>query len=69
MYNDVMNECFNKIIDEYKNFPEVKAVALGGSGVNNTSDNLSDIDVYIFVEKDIAVKNREKTRKTTLLKI
>ena len=60
MYNDVMNECFNKFIDKYKNFPEVKAIALGGSGVNNTSDNLSDIDVYIFVEKDIAVKNREK---------
>lgn len=59
MYNDVMNKCFNRIIDEYKNFPEVKAVALGGSGANNTSDNLSDIDVYVFVEKDIAVKNRE----------
>lgn len=55
-----MNECFNRIIDEYKNFSEVKAIALGGSGVNNTSDNLSDIDVYIFIEKDIAVKNREK---------
>lgn len=55
-----MNECFNRIIDEYKNFSEVKAIALGGSGVNDTSDNLSDIDVYIFVEKDIAVKNREK---------
>lgn len=55
-----MNECFNRIIDEYKNFSEVKAVALGGSGVNDTSDNLSDIDVYIFIEKDIAVKNREK---------
>lgn len=55
-----MNECFNRIIDEYKNFSEVKAIALGGSVVNDTSDNLSDIDVYIFIEKDIAVKNREK---------
>lgn len=55
-----MNECFNRIIDEYKNFSEVKAIALGGSGVNDTSDNLSDIDVYIFVEKNITVKNREK---------
>ena len=36
MYNDVMNECFNKIIDEYKNFPEVKAIALGGSGYRET---------------------------------
>ena len=58
-----MNEIFDKIIGEYKNFPEVKAIALGGSGVNNTSDTLSDIDVYVFVEKDIAVTNREKTVK------
>lgn len=55
-----MNESFNRIIDEYKKFPEVKAIALGGSGVNNTSDNLSDVDIYIFVEKDIAIADREK---------
>ncbi len=31
-----------------------------GSGVNNTSDHLSDIDVYIFVDKDILVSSREE---------
>ena len=55
-----MNEYFNNIINKYKDFSEVKAIALGGSGVNNTSDHLSDIDVYIFVEKDISVSNREE---------
>ena len=60
IYNYNMNESFNRIIDKYKNFPEVKAIALGGSGVNNTSDDLSDIDVYIFVAKDIAIANRKE---------
>ena len=55
-----MNESFKSIINQYKDFSEVKAIALGGSGVNNTSDHLSDIDVYIFVEKDISVSNREE---------
>ena len=55
-----MNESFDRIINEYKNFPEVKAIAFGGSGINNTSDDLSDIDVYIFVERDIAVLDREE---------
>lgn len=54
-----MNDIFYRIIDEYKSFTEVKAIAIGGSGVNKTSDKLSDIDIYIFVEKDIAVCDRE----------
>ncbi len=55
-----MNESFKSIINQYKDFSEVKAIALGGSGVNNTSDHLSDIDVYIFVDKDILVSSREE---------
>ena len=51
---------FYSIINQYKDFSEVKAIALGGSGVNNTSDHLSDIDVYIFVDKDILVSSREE---------
>ena len=44
---------FEEIIEMYKTFPEVTAIAVGGSGANKTSDALSDIDVYVFVEKDI----------------
>ncbi len=50
---------FQKIIEKYKSFSEVVAIAIGGSGANKTSDNLSDIDVYVFVEKDIPVRLRE----------
>ena len=38
---------------------QVKAIAIGGSGANNTCDKLSDIDIYIFVEKDIPISDRE----------
>lgn len=47
----------------------VRAIAIGGSGTNkgvkinkalNYSDYMSDIDIYIFVEKDIPVEEREK---------
>ena len=51
MYNKIMK--FEEIIEMYKTFPEVTAIAVGGSGANKTSDALSDIDVYVFVEKDI----------------
>lgn len=42
---------FEEIIDIYKTFSEVTAIAIGGSGANKTSDSLSDIDIYVFVEK------------------
>lgn len=52
------NALFKNIIDEYKQFPEVQAIAIGGSTTSNTSDNNSDIDVYIFITKDIAIEKR-----------
>lgn len=51
---------FEEIIEKYKSFSEVVAIAIGGSGVNKTSDALSDIDVYVFVEKDIPINDREE---------
>lgn len=49
-----------ELLINIKVFLKLRAIALGGSGVNNTSDSLSDIDVYIFVEKDIAVTSRKE---------
>lgn len=49
----------NNILNEYKKFSQVKAIAIGGSSVANTSDNISDIDVYVFVESDIPVNERK----------
>lgn len=48
----------NKIIEEYKNFEQVQAIAIGGSSAAKTSDKISDIDVYVFVTNDIALEKR-----------
>ena len=42
-------------MQEFQNFPQVKAIAVGGSTSAETSDNKSDVDVYIFVEQDIPI--------------
>lgn len=52
------NKLFKNIIDEYKQLPEVQAIAIGGSTAGNTSDNNSDIDIYIFITKDISIEKR-----------
>lgn len=54
-----MNLVLNEIIETYKSFPVVKSIAIGGSTSAQTSDNSSDIDVYIFLENDIPVVERE----------
>ena len=48
------------ILNHYKKYQQVKAIAIGGSGTAKTSDNLSDIDVYVFNENDIPVSDREE---------
>ncbi len=42
------------------NLDEVQAIAIGGSSAAKTSDNKSDVDVYIFVKKDIPLFTREE---------
>ena len=49
-----------QILNEYKKFNQVKAIAIGGSTSANTSDKSSDIDVYIFTDSDIEVNLREE---------
>ncbi len=49
----------NEIINEYKAFSQVRAIAFGGSGAAKTYDKMSDIDTYVFVEHDIPVSERE----------
>lgn len=53
------NQLFNDIIDEYINLPKVKAIAIGGTTSAKTNDNLSDIDVYVFVTEDIPINKRQ----------
>ena len=48
-----------QLIEEFKNFQQVRAIAIGGSCAAKTFDEKSDIDVYVFVESDIKLSDRE----------
>ena len=51
---------FDEIMREFQDLPSVRTVAIGGSKADKTCDNLSDIDIYVFFEKDVDVAEREK---------
>lgn len=55
-----MDKTFNAIIDEFKQFPQVRAIAIAGSTKAKTADKKSDIDVDIFVDGQIPVEDRLK---------
>lgn len=50
----------DNIINKYKNLDEVIAIAIGGSSAAKTFDNISDVDIYVFIEKDISLEKRQK---------
>ena len=58
-----MEDVLNETLELYRKRDEVRAIAIGGSGVSsgrkNYADKLSDIDVYVFVEKDIPLEIRQ----------
>lgn len=54
-----MDEKISEILDRYKKFPQVQAIAIGGSSAAQTSDKSSDIDVYVFTSGDIDIAARE----------
>ena len=51
---------FQAIIDGFKKFPQVEAIAIGGSQKTNTSDKGSDIDIEIYTNSEIPVEERLK---------
>ena len=55
-----MSKILDKILDKYAKCDEVQAIAIGGSSVVKTSDSISDIDVYVFVTRDISLEYRQK---------
>ena len=55
-----MDSVFYSIIDEFKQFKQVEAIATGGSQKAKTADRMSDIDTYVFVERNIPVEDRLK---------
>lgn len=53
----------DKIIEEFSQIKEVKAIALGGSDVVKTEDALSDYDIYVFSDEEIPINKREEIAK------
>lgn len=53
-----MDETLKKIIDEFLIYPSTKSIAFGGSSVVKRDDGDSDIDIYVFVDKEIPVEKR-----------
>ena len=59
MENYVMDNCLQAFLNNYIKLDNVEAIAIGGSSAVKTSDNSSDIDIYIFSKTDIPVEIRE----------
>lgn len=54
-----MDKPLENIVDFYTSFEQVKAIAFAGSSSAKTSDKASDIDLYVFLEKDIPLEERK----------
>ena len=50
-----MDKPLENIVDFYTSFEQVKAIAFAGSSSAKTSDKAPDLDLYVFLNKDIAV--------------
>jgi hypothetical protein len=48
------------IAEQFQQFPQVKAIALGGSQTSGTLDQNSDIDLYIYTPQEIPVEKRQQ---------
>ena len=49
-----------KIVEEFKKNELVEAIALAGSLGSNSSDEMSDYDLYIYSNEPIEVEFRQK---------
>ena len=49
-----------KMIEDYKQFDEVEAIAISGSSTAKQSDNHSDFDIYIYCTKEPDVTKRRQ---------
>ena len=49
----------NELFQDFKELPEVEAIALGGSRATGKSDETSDYDVYIYINKPISESKRK----------
>ena len=49
-----------EIASRFEQFPQVEAIALGGSQTTGTTDQHSDIDLYIYLTREIPLAARQK---------
>lgn len=54
-----IRDIIKAITDEFSKLPEVQAVLLGGSHATGKADETSDIDLYIYVTKEIPLETRQ----------
>lgn len=54
------NDNFKSIIDVFSGMEEVDAIGIGGSSAAETSDSISDIDVYVFINSNIPLEKRNE---------
>lgn len=53
-------QILNNIVNEFKEIPDIEAIALSGSSTAKSADNTSDFDLYIYSEKEIDTGIRKK---------
>ncbi len=53
-------EILNSVLNEFNRFEAIEAIGIGGSSAAKTADTASDIDIYMFVNRDIPQEQREK---------
>ena len=51
------------VINEFKKIENVKAIVLSGSRTANSSDEISDYDIYIYSDAEINLDERTKIAK------
>ena len=56
----IMRKNLDNVINKFKALSEVEAIAIGGSTTAKTSDNKSDIDIYIFYKTEIHLEERKR---------
>ncbi len=56
----MQNEILEKIIDEFKQISEIKAIVLSGSASTNYDDETSDYDLYIYSDNEVNIEKRRE---------
>ncbi|MCK5077655.1 MAG: nucleotidyltransferase domain-containing protein, partial [Calditrichia bacterium] len=47
-----------KITEQFQELPQVQAIAMAGSQTTGNVDEISDIDLYVYITKDIPIEIR-----------